>query len=701
MSYRVSVDVGGTFTDVVVSDAGGQLTLGKALTTPERSFSGFFAALSNAGDIIGVSGADLLRQSTVIIYGTTRATNAIVEGKTAKTALLVTEGFPDVLLYRQGGKERPFHLHFEYPSTYIPRKYTFEIPERIGAEGGVVTPLDEAAARDVIRKMQRFGIEAVAVCLLWSIVNPDHERRIGELLTEMMPGVPVTLSHQLNPIVREYPRASSASIDASLKPLMQQHLTALQGDLGEAGFQGALLISTSSGGVVHVDDVIERPIFMTKSGPAMAPLAGIAYSAAEGCGDDIIIVDTGGTTFDVSLARGGLVKYSRETWLSGKWIGHNLGVSTVDVSSIGAGGGSIAWVDSGGLLRVGPESAGSVPGPACYGKGGTRPTVTDAAVVLGFIDPEHFLGGRMKLDADAALRAVSDVAAGLGLDAEQTAHGIMRISGEQMIKAIEDITVNEGINPRESIIVAGGGAAGLNILPIADALGCPRVLVPSLAGGLSACGAQFSDIVTEHGASSYAHSARFDHAAINATLEALDGFMAQFAGRLRTRGVDDIGTEYFVECRYVGQYHELEIAVPVRRFASDADVAALVEAFHANHERLFTVRDGASAIECLNWKIRLIAPLDKPRPARAAIAEMPTPPTHARTIQAYFGGGARLPTPIFLGQSLDPGAIVRGPAVIEEPTTTVVVYPGMSATLTAGRNYLLTTTVGQQQPDKE
>jgi N-methylhydantoinase A len=689
--YRISVDVGGTFTDVIVAGPTGRLTLGKSLTTPQRSFDGFFAGLENAAGLLGMSAADILRQTSVLIYGTTRATNAIVEGKVAKTALIVTQGFPDVLLYRQGGKERPFFLHFEYPRTYVPRKYTFEAPERVNAEGGIETPLDEAAVRAHLARMKRIGIEAIAVCLLWSVANDAHERRIGELIEEILPGVPYTLSSRLNPIVREYPRASASAIDASLKPLMQQHLRLLRSDLEEASFVGELLVSASSGGVVHIEDAVEKPIYMTKSGPAMAPLAGIAYAAAEKLGDDVLIVDTGGTTFDVSLVRAGIVKYTRDTWLLGKYIGHNLGVSTVDVRSIGAGGGSIAWVDPGGLLRVGPESAGSVPGPACYGRGGEKPTVTDASVVLGYIDPDNFLGGRMKLDVAAARRAISTLCAALNLPVEQVALGILRIAGEQMIKAIEEITVHDGVNPRESIIVAGGGAAGLNILPIADALGCPRVLLPATAGGLSACGAQFSDIVATQSLSGFTDTGVFDRPRINAGLDKLDADIQGFIERLKARGLDRIRLEYFVEARYAGQHHELEIPVPVSRFESEADVRKLRETFDAIHERLYTVRDTGSEVEFITWKVRLTAGLDKP-----AVVEEPlsgsSAPKPAKTVQAYFQNLGLTPTPVFLAAQLKPGDRIAGPAIIAEPTTTVVVYPGMYANLTAGRNYLLETT---------
>ena len=373
MGYRIAVDTGGTFTDVVIADEAGRLIVGKALTTTDRTFEGFREALANAGEIAGIAYERLLAETEMLIYGTTRSTNSIIEGKVAKTALLTTEGFPDTLLYRHGGKREPLNLAMEFPPPYIPRRLTFEIPERINAEGGVERELDEAAARAIIESLPRKRIEAVAVALLWSIVNPDHELRIGALIGEIMPGVPYTLSHQLNPIIREFPRTSSTAIDASLKPLMQSHLAEFESDLRAAGCTGEVLVSTSSGGVMHVDDVVAKPIYTVKSGPAMGPARRHRYGGAEDQGDDVIIVDTGGTTFDVSLVRSGQVKYTRDTWLLGEWIGHNLGLSSVDVRSVGAGGGSVAWIDAGGLLRVGPQSAGAPPAPPATARAARSP----------------------------------------------------------------------------------------------------------------------------------------------------------------------------------------------------------------------------------------------------------------------------------------------------------------------------------------
>ncbi|MEM7467985.1 MAG: hydantoinase/oxoprolinase family protein, partial [Pseudomonadota bacterium] len=510
----------------------------------------------------------------------------------------------------------------------------------------------------------------------------------SDIIAEVCPNIPYTLSHKINPILREYRRASSTAIDASLKPLMQSYLLDLESDLRAAGYQNDCLVSTSFGGVMHLRDVVERPIYLVKSGPAMAPVAGLAYVQAEDLANDVIVCDAGGTTFDVSLVRDGLVEFSRDTWLGPQWVGDNLGMASVAVHSIGAGGGSIAWVDSGGLMRVGPQSAGSEPGPACYQLGGKEPTVTDAAVTLGYIDPAHFLGGRMQLSEDAARKAVEKIAVELGQSVERAAFAIMAVANENMIQAIKELTINEGINPAESAVVAGGGAGGLNIAPIAAELGCKTVLIPRTAGALSASGMQFSDIITEAGASALTHTEAFDFEGVNKALEKIDQELDEFGDRLKARGIENIHKRYFVEARYRFQVWELEIEVKSNRFNNDNDVEELVQEFHRVHDRVFAVTDEGQAVECLNWRGRLIADVNPPSldPGRGDAATTVDPD---RTREAYFGEG-QIQTPIYFGPKLPNGAVVDGPAIIEEPTSTLVVYPGASARVSAGGRYVLT-----------
>ncbi len=650
MTYRISVDTGGTFTDVVVLTPDGQLHIGKALTTHDRIFDGMGAALAVVASDLGIPLATLLGEASTLIYGTTRATNAVVTKRTARTAFLTTMGFRDTLTLKEGGKPGPHDYTIDYPEPYIPRRRSFEIAERIGADGEVVSPLDTAQARSVIETLRQRNFEAVAVSLLWSIANPAHELAIAALLDEMMPGVPYTLSHQLVPILREYRRASATAIDASLKPLMQAHLRGMAEDLAAAGFKGDLLVSTSAGGCQHVEELVARPIHTLKSGPAMAPVAGRAVSAAEGTGGNVIVCDTGGTTFDVGLVRDGGLVYTRDSWLGPRWLGDIIGTSTVDVRSIGAGGGSIAWRDAGGLLRVGPQSAGSNPGPACYGRGGEFPTVTDAAMVLGYIDPAFFNGGRLSLDAAASARVIGRLAAEFGQEPDVTAAAIMTIANELMIKAIGEITVNEGLNPRESVIVAGGGAAGFNIMPIARELGCDTV--------------------------------------VNAALAAIEEELAAFRRGLSGAEGAAVRTELLVEARYRAQVWELDTRLPGRRIGGAADVGALAEAFHQAHERVYAVRDEGSAVEFVNWKGRIAITLFEPPPPPIEAATPHSPEPDERRA-CYFTETGRVETAIFKGARLRPGAEISGPAIIEEPTTTIVVPPGLSARLSAGGNYIL------------
>ncbi len=688
MKYRISVDTGGTFTDVVVTDEGGQFTVGKALTDKKRAFSSIAAGLEVACEELKISVAELLASTSVFIYGTTRATNGIVERKIARTAFLSTEGFPDTLLLKEGGKAETHNLRMEYPDPYIPRSLTFEIPERISAEGTIEHSLDEQAVRRLLTEFKTKKIEAIAVCLLWSIANPVHEKRIGELIEEFLPGVPYTLSSEINPILREYRRASSTAIDASLKPLMQEYLLTLEKDLRNAGYENDILVSTSFGGVMHLSDVVLKPIFLVKSGPAMAPIAGLAYVAAEELAEDVIVCDAGGTTFDVSLVRDGQVEFTRDTWLGPQWTGDNLGMASVAVHSIGAGGGSIAWVDTGGLLQVGPRSAGSEPGPACYGLGGLEPTVTDAAVALGYIDPKHFLGGRMHLDESAARKAIKPLALVLNESIEHTAFAIIAVANENMIQAIKELTVNEGINPADSTLVAGGGAGGLGIAPIAAELGCRNVLIPRTAGALSASGMQFSDILTETGASKITVTDAFDFDGVNAALSTINKQLDQFASNLMSRGISEIKKRYFVEARYRFQVWELEVEIETGVFNGPEDVDALVQAFHNMHERVFAITDIGQAVECLNWRGRLIADVKAPslEPPRS---DTENRATADRIRKAYFGKEP-IDTSIYLGSDLNIGVSIDGPAIIEEPTSTLVVNPGANVKVSSGGRYILT-----------
>ncbi|UGS35955.1 hydantoinase/oxoprolinase family protein [Capillimicrobium parvum] len=696
MDFRISVDTGGTFTDVVVVDAHGEMHIGKALTTAGRAFDAIREALEQIAPDIGLTVAQLLAQASQFAYGTTRATNAIVEGKTARTAFFTTRGFPDILLMREGGKLGPFR-HQPFPPPYVPRYLTFEITERVDSDGEIFLPLDEASIVEAIDGCRSHGVEAVGVCLLWSTVNPAHEIRVGELLDEHL-DVSVTLSHLLNPVIREYRRASSTVIDASLKPLMQRFLGDLDDDLRAAGFAGNLLVSTSFGGSWPTAEMIDRPIYSVGSGPSMAPVAGLECGRAELPTDtpDLLVCDTGGTTFDVGLISSGQIHYTADTWLGERWTGHITGTKAVDVRSIGAGGGSIVSVDSGGLMHVGPDSAGAEPGPACYGMGGADPTITDAAVLLGYLDPDGFLGGRLHLDVAAARRAFEGVAARLGKTVEEAAQGAMVIATQNVVSAIREITIAQGIDPRELAIVAGGGASGLNVVQMARELGCRQVLLPRTAGALSASGALQADLISEFSVSRFAETRALDRDAVNAALASAKDRADGFVESLQALAPRDVRLEASVDARYPGQVWELETPLPATRLRDDDDVRALVASFHDIHERVFAVKEPGQYVECLIWRVRATAELDKPRIVPLASAEGDAQPLRHRNV--IFARHGAEDTPVYAGELLPVDTQIAGPAVVLEPTTTLVIDPGAVVRVSEHGTYIIDAGPGEATP---
>lgn len=683
---RLACDTGGTFTDLVV-EADGELRMYKASTVPHNPAEGVLNALTLAAEDVGLPRHEFLRRAGTFIHGTTRAINAILTGGTARTAFLTTVGHPDILVIREGGRIEPFNFTVPYPEPYVPRALTFEIPERIGAGGEVVTPLDEAATRAVIERLADKNIEAVGVCLLWSIANPVHERRVGELLTELLPGVPYTLSHQLNPALREYRRASSTCIDASLKPLMYDYLHGLTGRLREAGFAGRVLMVTSQGGIMDADDVAEAPIHAIGSGPAMAPVAGRHYALQDAGSDTAVIADTGGTSYDVSLVRQGRIPWTRETWLGQRFRGHMTGFPSVDVKSIGAGGGSIAWVDSGGLLHVGPQSAGSTPGPACYGTGGTAPTVTDCSLLLGYIDPAFFLGGAMQLDLAAARQALqSDVAEPLGLGLEEAAAAVMALATEKMVGAIEEITINQGIDPQSAVLIGGGGAAGLNAIAVARRLGCAEVVIPEVGAALSAAGALMSDLSAEFATMSFTTSERFAADTINQILAALARQCQAFIDGPGAGSLEQT-VEYAVEARYPHQIWEIEVPLRVAQFGGQGDLAGLVADFHAAHHELFEISDPNSGIELVTWRARVGCRLRHGATERLVAGAQEIDLDTRR--QVYFAGHGWVDAAVRRFEAVSETEPLAGPAIVESSFTTVVVDPGARARRTASGSLVI------------
>lgn len=681
--YSIAVDTGGTFTDLVVADQHSVRGLYKASTTKDDLMSGIGAALELAAGDLGTDVAGLLGRTRSFVYSTTHSTNALLTGNLAKTAFVTTRGYRDTLLYREGGKDDVFNWAMRYPKPYIPRRLSFELSERVFADGTIGVPLDETEVRQLLNRLAELEVEAIAVSLIWSPANATHEIRVGQLIEEMLPGVPYSLGHRVNGITREFRRGMATAIDASLKPLMRKHLRGIESSLADLGFAGEpLMVTHVSGGVLHLDDMIDRPLHTIDSGPALAPIAGMEYGRAEPNASEggILVVDTGGTSFDVSLIDEGRVAFTREKWVGPQWYGFMTGLPAVDTRSIGAGGGSIAYVDAGGLLHVGPQAAGAYPGPVCYGRGGIEPTVTDAALILGYLDPANFLGGKMTLDVDNARHAlITRVAAPLGLSVEAAAEAIIAIASEHMRGLINEITTGQGRDVRECLMVAGGGAAGLNIVRIAREAGIGRVVIPRLAAGLSAVGGLFSDITALFTRGQFNETASFDYDGANNMLAEISSDMERFLARARQHG--EQRRSFQCEARYSQQLWEIDIDVGDEgTIAGTDELTALQKRFDDRHLKLFSVNQPGEPLEITAWRgeARVVRPkcaLALPKTGDSALHGSPS-----GSRVAYFDGKPT-PTSVYSGPALAIGAMIAGPALIEEPTTTIVIGPGSSATV--------------------
>lgn len=691
MTYVLTVDTGGTFTDLVVANSTEVLGLYKSPTTREDPFHAVADVMEQAAAGEDLTLSELLAKTSVFIYSTTAATNAILEGTTAKTAFFATKGHRDILLYREGGKPQPHNLALPFPQPYVPRHLTFEINERILSDGTIEIPLDEASVLSALERCAQLGVEAIGVCLLWSVLNPVHEEEVGALIEKHLPDVAYSLGSQVNRIVREYRRATATVLDASIKPLMAHHLSDVDSRLRSLGFVGEpLMVTHISGGVLGLEEMVTKPIHTVDSGPALAPVAGQQYAKTElGLGYiDQIVVDTGGTSFDASLVRDGAILYTREKWLGSRWEGHMTGLPAVDTRSIGSGGGSIAYVDGGGLLHVGPESAGADPGPACYARGGELPTLTDAAVVLGYIDPEYFLGGLFPLNADLARQAVArHVGNVLGLTVEGAADAIMALSTETMRGFIADMTVTQGLSPRECLLIAGGGAAGLNIVSIARELSVAHVVIPTFAAGLSAVGGQYSDLMAAFSRGLFTTSKHFDFDAVNDVLAELSREVDSFFDRVGPWGPQQ--RRMLCEARYANQVWELDVDLKEKEvFGGTNDVLSLQKDFDARHLQVFAVNEPEGEIETTAWRAEGRVIRSKPElPIRRGTGSTSNA---ERRREVFFSRDVGMRTPVVRAGSLPIGEEMDGPLIVEEATTTIVVPPG-ARLITRGSHYLLQT----------
>lgn len=669
--YTIGIDIGGTFTDLVAVDGNGETTFVKVATTPQDQSEGIVDGLAMMAEQLGTELGDLLAGTERIVHGMTVATNALLERKGAKVALLTTEGHRDVLEMREGLKPERYNLRLARREALVPRYLRLGVRERMRANGSVETPLDQSSLDKAIALLKREKVESVAVCYLHAYRDAAHEIATREALAKALPDVHVSLSSEVLPQIKEYERVSTTVVNAYVGPLIAGYLSRLASRLSEAGYGGPLLIILSHGGVAPVSEAVRMAVGTVLSGPA-GGLAGARHVARVMDVPDLIPFDMGGTSTDISLVVDGNAVLSSNRSIADE----RIALASLDIVTLGAGGGSIARVDTGGLLTVGPQSAGAVPGPACYGRGGDAPTVTDASVVLGYLDPDNFLGGAAHLDRDAAVRVLAQVGDRLGLDPVRAAEGVHRVVNTQMTEGVRLATVRRGVDPRRFALLGFGGAAGLHATQIARMLKLRRVIVPRVASVLSAWGMLATELRYEISRSHIGDTGDLDANAVRQLFDKLEGsahdhMAGWFDG--------DIRCERTADMRYGEQIFEIDVSLADIDFTSADLLDKIKLAFERRHDELYTYALPDQEPVLINARVASIGTLQAPPAAPDIAAGTPAQEISRRRI--FLGDWVE--APVFPFADLVPGQEISGPAIIEAATTTVLLREGDHATTTA------------------
>jgi N-methylhydantoinase A len=656
--HRVAIDIGGTFTDLAaVDEETGSLVVSKASTTPGRLDDGVMSALERSGVPPASVG--------VLVHGTTVVINAITERRGAATALVTTQGFRDVLEIGRANRPDLYNLSYAKPVPFVPRRLRFEVTERMSYKGTALTPLDEGSLERLAGAIRSAGVRAVAVCFLHAWANPSHERRAAEILAGLLPGVEIVASHEVSGQWREYERTSTTVLSAYVKPVVAAYLGALGDRLDAAGAAGPRYAVRSGGGVASFERAMRAPINLLESGPVAGVLAAAEAGRRLGTGN-VLALDVGGTTAKTSAVLDGRLRIEtlHHVGRTPSFAGYPVQAPVVEIVEIGAGGGSIAWVDEAGGLHVGPRSAGAEPGPACYGLGGDEATLTDANLVAGRLDPAYFLGGSMRIDPDAAHRALERIGGRLGVGARDAARGVLRFAIAQMAHALRLVSVRRGHDPRDFTFIAYGGAGPLHAAPLARELGIGRVVVPPAPGNFSAFGMLLSEIRSD---AVRTHVGPLDASALAPLFAELE--------KEATAGIEepsgDLVVHRFAELRYVGQEHGLELPLPDGPIDDDA-MTRVREEFDARSREAYAF-SLTVPVEIVSARVSVGAPAVPVRWDMDATAS-----GHAfapRTVDVDVHGGERT-AEVLERAALEAGRPVAGPCVIEEPTSTTIVLPG-------------------------
>ncbi|MEO0997643.1 MAG: hydantoinase/oxoprolinase family protein [Pseudomonadota bacterium] len=664
--YRVSADIGGTFTDIVVEPSDGPVFVGKVATTPENPAGGVIDGIKELVPDLG--------DVSFFVHGTTVGLNAFLERKGERVLLIATAGLGDAYTIARGNRHTLYELRYRKPEQLVPRHDVHEVRGRLAWDGEVIEPLNRQDFEPVIDKVRREGINAVAVCLVHAYAYPEHELEAREILAEALPDVSISLSHEVAREWREYERASSAVMNAYVAPVVQRYLASLQQQLQEMDMDVTVHVMQSSGGVTTADSARRNPVFTLLSGPVGGTIAGTAL-ALGGERRNLLCVDMGGTSFDLSLVVDGKASSTLETELEGL----PLLMSIVDIQTIGTGGGSIAWLENG-AVRVGPHSAGSIPGPACYGRGGTAPTVTDANLFVGRLGAKSLLGGNMSLDEDAARQAIETLAAQAGLEPVPFAEGILAISNAAMADAMRTITISRGVDPREFTLVAFGGAGPMAAAFLADELDIQEVLIPRFPGTLSAWGMLQTDLRHDFTQSFFRAADAVNVADLDAVYDTLEN---QARAAIVAEGIDerDVSFQRSADMRYTGQEYTINVALPAA-----SDVAAAAAEFHGEHERRYGHSSPAAPIEFVNLRVAGFGALTKYAGDEAPPPDGGDPVIGERDV---VFDGARHTAPVLARDRLPPAGSMTGPAIVEEQSATTVVPPGWSFSVDAGGSIVM------------
>jgi N-methylhydantoinase A len=681
----VGVDVGGTFTDLFAYDGeSGETFSAKVPTTVDNQARGVLQSF----EVAGIS----LDRVGFIAHGTTTGLNALLERKGARTALITTEGFRDVLEIMRTDRASGYDIGWRKPESFVPRRLRREVPERVLADGSVEKPLDEDAARALIAELRDEGVEAIAVSFLHSYANPAHEKRLAELIAEVAPEIPVSLSSDVNAEIREFERTNTVVVDAYIKPVMVRYINRLVEGLESGGFTGRLFLMQGNGGMCTAQRATDKPIVTLSSGPAAGAIAAAAICSAAGIGD-IVTFDVGGTSTDVALVHGGTPYAGPQKQI--EW-GLPARVPMIDVASVGAGGGSIGWIDQGGALKMGPQSAGSTPGPVCYGKGGLEPTLSDALLVKGVLGG-RLASGHLELDEESARQQVKErLAETLDLPLERVVDGMVQIAQANMANAVRSVSIWKGLDPRDLTLVAFGGAGGLVAGPVAQMLDIPTVLVPPVPGNSCAMGTLMTDFQED---TAVAYLSRADQVELDAINERLEALREQTLAALVAQGADesDVSLSYIADIRYHGQSHELRI--PLEDFPVTYDtIERAINSFEETYEEIYTIRLAEGLPEFVSLRVT----------ARVALPHYEintytggTENVAPKSSRQVVDGGEPWTVDVYDRYTLPAGTTLEGPVILEESGATIWVAPNMSCSVDDRGNLIINTDVrraGDRQP---